>query len=136
MLRHDAAALRNAAAPLAVVTALVTLVAAVTAGGQGALGAVVGAVLVALFFGVDHVVVHRMREAEPLLTMGVVMALYPLKLIVLTVLMLLLLDVATMSMPAFAVSVVLGTTGWLAGHVHAVTSRRQLHVGPGGLSWR
>lgn len=136
MPRHDGTALRDAAAPLAVVTALVVAVAALRAGSEGALGALVGGVLVALFFGVDHIVAHRMRAAEPLLTMGVVMALYPAKLIVLTVLMLLLVDVATFSMPAFAVAVVLGATGWLAGHVRSVVSRRQLEVGPDGLSWR
>ncbi|WP_165865591.1 hypothetical protein [Vallicoccus soli] len=136
MPRHDAAALRSAAAPSAAALAVVAVVATVAAGAPGLVGTLAGGALVAAFFGVDHLVAARTAGLEPRLAMTMVMALYPLKLGLLALVLLGAADAPGLSAPAFAAAVVLGSLAWLAGHVRLVARRRTLVVEPDGLSWR
>lgn len=81
------------AIPTAVVTAVCAVVAALLAGGAGALGAVLGGLVVVLFLGSTPVVLEPLVAASPQLSLGVAVAFFGTKTVAATLALLLLFDV-------------------------------------------
>jgi ATP synthase protein I len=101
------------------------------AGPPGALGAVLGSLVAAAFFGAGAALMAGTARLDPTLTTIVALGGYVTQVLFLVVVLAVLRDAEWMAVPAFAVSVLAVTAAWLAGllrgHASAVRSSR-LHL--------
>jgi len=134
-----AAMLRAALVPTLLVGAIAAVVAGVAVGAEGVWGALLGAVLVLVFFGLGLVVLGRCAGIDPALTLVIALGLYAAKVV--------LIGGAFVAMDStgvlrgFADHLTLGVTAiactlvWTVGEtVAAVRSRQPAYdVDPGGV---
>jgi ATP synthase protein I len=130
MLTRPSALLRSPMLAVAMVTGAVAVVASILAGFDGLVGAVLGGVLVVVFFGADHVLRDRTRRTRPEHVMALALAGYAVKVLLLALLLVLLGDTTLFSRGAFAAAILLGATAWLAAEVRAFARARILYVEP------
>lgn len=120
--------LRGALVPTLVVAVVSMVVFALLGGSEGVLGALIGAVLVVVFFGLGQVVLGRSMGKEPAIVLFVAMTLYTAK-IVLIGGTLLALD-ATGALEGVADDLALALTtiacalAWTAGQIIGATRAR------------
>jgi ATP synthase protein I len=127
---HDVRILRGAAIPTGVVGVLVTVGAAVLAGGKGALGAVLGALLVAAFFSAGVVVIAWASRINPFAMLNVAIATYLVKIALLAGVLVAFADTTLFETRAFAAAIVACTVTWTAAQVRAFGQQKFLYVEP------
>ena len=112
--------LRGAALPTAIAGAAAAIIAGATLGSPAAVGALLGTVVVVIFFTVGQLILAWVLKHNPMMGMSVAMLLYIVKIGVLLGLLLLLVDVTAFNTKAFAMTVLLCTLGvacFIAGDV-------------------
>jgi ATP synthase protein I len=130
MQEHDTAILRGAATPTAVVAVPLVAVAAVTAGGKGALGAALGVLLVAVFFTIGVLVLGWASKINPLALMNVAIVIYLVKVVALLGVLLFFQDTTLFDRRAFGLAILVAALVWMAGEVRAFSRLKMLYVEP------
>ncbi|GAA2780318.1 hypothetical protein [Streptomyces showdoensis] len=130
MPSNDARLLLHTAVPTAAAGAIATVVSGVVAGGKGALGAVVGTLVVILFMGLGLVVLQRTAKKLPQLFQAMGLMLYTAQLLVLFVFLALLKDTSAFDFKAFAFTLLATTVVWVAAQARAYMKAKIMYVDP------
>ncbi|MTE21036.1 hypothetical protein F0L17_18310 [Streptomyces sp. TRM43335] len=137
MQSNDARILRGAAIPSACVGLAGVIVGAVVAGGEGALGAGLGTVLVIAFFGAGLHVLGRIGRKWPELLLGAGFLVYTTQVVVMLLLLKFLRGATFMDGRVFGLTVLACLLVWLAAQAWTQTRIKSLYVEPaesGGTS--
>jgi ATP synthase protein I len=117
-----------------VVTVLVGAAAAViggaTAGSKGVIGAVVGALVVVVFFTVGQLILGSVLRNNPQMAMTVALMTYLVKLGVLFVFIIIFADTTLFDTKVFAATVVACTVAWTTAEVWVFSRTKVLYVEP------
>jgi ATP synthase protein I len=130
MQANDVRVLKSAAIPTLVVGVVAVVVAQLTVGGGGALGAVIGTLLVAVFFSISVVAVSYAARVSPQMMAIAAMVSYLVKVIVIMVMLVTFGDTTLWNPQVFAWSVVVCTIVWTAFEVRAFIKTKMLYVDP------
>ncbi|MFD7712431.1 hypothetical protein ACFV6E_14555 [Streptomyces sp. NPDC059785] len=130
MPSSDARNLLQTAVPTAAVGVLVTAVSAGVAGGKGAIGAAVGAVLAILFMGIGLYVLQWTARSLPHLFQAMGLLLYVAQLLLLLIFVALFKNTSFFNPKAFALSLVIATVVWMAAQARAHMKRKLFYVDP------
>ncbi|QKW09182.1 hypothetical protein HUT18_25205 [Streptomyces sp. NA04227] len=130
MPSNDARNLLHAAVPTAIVGALTTVASGVIAGGKGALGGVVGTLVVIAFMGLGLYALQRTAKSLPQLFQAMGMMLYVAQLLLLMIFVAVFKDTSLFNPKAFAVSLVVSTIVWMAAQARAHMTAKTLYVEP------
>ncbi|GAA1923745.1 hypothetical protein GCM10009837_56220 [Streptomyces durmitorensis] len=130
MPSQDTRTLLQTAVPTAAAGAIVAVVSGVVAGGKGALGGVVGTVVVIAFMGLGMFALQRTAKALPHLFQMMGLLLYVLQLLLLLVFVALFKDTTLFNPKAFAVGLVVSTVVWMASQARAHMKAKILYVDP------
>ncbi|MDX3854668.1 hypothetical protein [Streptomyces sp. AK02-01A] len=130
MPSNDVRNLLHAAVPTAAAGAIAAAVSGVVAGGKGALGAAVGALVVMLFMGIGFVVLQRTARSLPQLFQAMGLMLYTAQLLLLFVFVALFKDTTLFHPKAFAITLVAATLVWIAAQTRAHMKAKILYVEP------
>ncbi|MFG2073666.1 ATP synthase protein I [Nonomuraea maritima] len=130
MQANDVRVLKSAAMPTAAAGVITLVVAALTAGFEGALGAAIGAVLVAVFFSISVVVVSYAARVSPQMMAIAAMLSYLVKVIAILVMLSAFGHSTAWNSRAFAWAVVVCTVVWTAFEVRAFVKTKMLYVDP------
>ncbi|MFF9374655.1 hypothetical protein ACF1BB_08960 [Streptomyces griseoluteus] len=134
MPSNDVRILAQAAVPTAAVGAIAAVVSGVVAGGKGAIGAVVGTLIVILFMGIGLYVLQRTARSFPQLFQMMGLLLYAAQLLLLVVFVGLFKNTTLFNPRAFAVVLVVATLTWIAAQARAHMKAKILYVDPGASS--
>ncbi|MFE0171729.1 hypothetical protein ACFWZ2_05385 [Streptomyces sp. NPDC059002] len=130
MPSQDTRNLLQSAVPTAAAGAIVAAVSGVVAGGKGAIGAVVGTLVVIAFMGLGLFVLQRTAKSLPQLFQAMGMMLYVAQLLLLLVFMALFKDTELFNPKAFAAALVVATIVWMAAQARAHMKAKILYVEP------
>ncbi|MEV0039870.1 hypothetical protein [Streptomyces sp. NPDC050804] len=130
MPSNDARILLHTAVPTAAVGVLATVISSVVAGGKGALGAVVGTLVVVLFMGIGLVVLQRTAKSLPHLFQAMGLMLYTAQLLLLFIFVAAFKNTSLFNPKAFALTLVVATLGWVAAQARAHMKAKILYVDP------
>lgn len=130
MPSQDTRTLLQSAVPTAAAGAIVAVVSGVVAGGKGALGAVIGALVVIAFMGLGMFVLQRTAKSLPQLFQAMGLMLYVAQLLLLLIFMSLFKDTTLFNPKAFAVALVVATVAWMASQARAHMKAKILYVEP------
>ncbi|MGW5656528.1 hypothetical protein [Streptomyces humi] len=130
MPSNDVRILAQAAVPTAAVGVLAAVVGGVVAGGKGAIGALVGAVIVILFMGIGLYVLQRTARSMPQLFQMMGLMLYAAQLLLLFVFMAMFKNTTLFNPRAFAITLVVATLTWIAAQTRAHMKAKILYVEP------
>ncbi|MFC8505963.1 hypothetical protein ACFU3J_26755 [Streptomyces sp. NPDC057411] len=131
MPSNDARLLLHTAVPTAAAGVIATVVSGVVAGGKGALGAVVGTLVVIVFMGLGLVVLQRTAKKLPQLFQAMGLMLYTAQLLVLFIFLALLKDTSAFDFKAFAFTLLATTVVWVAAQARAYMKAKIMYVEPG-----
>ncbi|WP_225804671.1 hypothetical protein [Streptomyces sp. NK15101] len=131
MPSNDARILLHTAVPSAAVGAVATVVSGVVAGGKGAIGAVVGTLVVILFMGIGQVVLQRTAKSLPHLFQAMGLMLYTAQLLVLFIFLALLKNTTLFDFKAFAFTLLATTVVWVAAQARAYMKAKITYIDPG-----
>ncbi|MEU7699129.1 hypothetical protein [Streptomyces sp. NPDC039028] len=131
MPSNDARILLHTVIPTAAVGAIATVVSAVVAGGKGALGAVVGTLVVLLFMGIGQVVLQRTAKSLPHLFQAMGLMLYTAQLLLLFIFLALLKNTTLFNFKAFAFTLLAATVVWVAAQARAYMKAKITYIDPG-----
>ncbi|MEW2317644.1 hypothetical protein [Streptomyces bauhiniae] len=134
MPSNDVRILAQAAVPTAAVGAIAAVVSGVVAGGKGAIGAVVGTLIVILFMGIGLYVLQRTARSFPQLFQMMGLLLYAAQLLLLVVFVGLFKNTTLFNPRAFAVVLVVTTLTWIAAQARAHMKAKILYVDPDASS--
>jgi len=132
MESSDARILRGAAIPTSLAGLAAIIAGLVLAGSQGAVGALVGLVVVLAFFGVSLMAISYSARVSPQILMPVAMGTYLVKIFAMLGLVVLLRDATWMNGRAFGLTVILCTIVWLVFEVRTFLRTKMLYVDPVG----
>ncbi|MFJ4778256.1 hypothetical protein [Streptomyces sp. NPDC088762] len=130
MRSDDVRSLLQTAVPTAAAGAVVAAISAVVAGGKGALGAVVGTLIVVLFMGIGLVVLQRTAKSLPQLFQAMGLMLYTAQLLLLLVFVAVFKDTTLFNPKAFAASLIVSTLVWIGAQARAHMKAKILYVEP------
>ncbi|MER7044105.1 MULTISPECIES: hypothetical protein [Streptomyces] len=130
MPSNDVRTLLHTAVPTVAAGVVAIAVATGVAGGKGALGAVVGTLVVILFMGVGLVVLQRVAKAYPHLFQGMGLLLYTTQLLLLFVFMATFKDTTLFDSKVFALTLLATTIVWVAAQARAYMKAKILYVDP------
>ncbi|WP_351223112.1 hypothetical protein [Streptomyces sp. NPDC002133] len=130
MLSNDARTLLQAAVPTAAAGAVAAVISGIVAGGKGAIGAVVGTLVVILFMGIGMVVLQRTAKQFPQLFQAMGLMLYTTQLLLLFVFMAAFKDTTLFSGKALAFTLLAATLVWVAAQARAYMKAKILYVDP------
>ncbi|WP_217555089.1 TspO/MBR family protein [Streptomyces sp. GbtcB6] len=130
MPSNDARILAQAAVPTAAVGVLAAVVSGVVAGGKGAIGAIVGTVIVILFMGIGLYVLQRTAKSMPQLFQMMGLMLYAAQLLLLVIFMAVFKNTTLFNPRAFAITLVVATLTWIAAQTRAHMKAKILYVEP------
>ncbi|KOG34416.1 hypothetical protein [Streptomyces resistomycificus] len=130
MPSNDVRILLQAAVPTAAVGAVAAVVSGVVAGGKGAIGAIVAAVVVILFMGIGLYVLQRTAKSLPHLFQAMGLMLYTAQILLLFIFMAAFKDTTLFNPKAFAVTLLVGTLAWIAAQAWAHMKSKILYVEP------
>ena len=128
MQAQDARLLRQAAVPTAAAGVLAIVLCSVLVGVKGFVGALIGSIIVLLFFGVSIVVVSRVAHKAPMLLMNAALATYVGKLLVLAVFLIAFKHTTFFNFRAFGFTMAGLTLVWLAAETRAVLKTKLFYV--------
>ncbi|GAA3076970.1 hypothetical protein GCM10017562_51610 [Streptomyces roseofulvus] len=126
----DARLLLSAVVPTAAVGAIATVVSGIVAGGKGAIGAVLGTLVVILFMGIGMLVLQRTAKKLPQLFQAMGLLLYTTQLLVLFVFLALLKGTTVFDFKAFAFTLLAATVVWVAAQARAYMKAKIAYVEP------
>ncbi|MFF4589689.1 hypothetical protein ACFY30_00320 [Streptomyces sp. NPDC000345] len=130
MPSNDVRILAQAAVPTAAVGAIAAVVSGVVAGGKGAIGAVVGTVIVIAFMGIGLYVLQRTAKSLPQLFQAMGLMLYAAQILLLFIFMAAFKNTTLFNPRAFAVTLVVATIAWIAAQTRAHMKAKILYVEP------
>ncbi|MFJ4469204.1 hypothetical protein ACIP2X_17170 [Streptomyces sp. NPDC089424] len=130
MPSNDARNLLQTAVPSAAVGAVTVAVSGVVAGGKGALGAGVGALLAILFMGIGLFVLQWTAKTLPQLFQAMGMMLYVAQLLLLLIFVALFKDTSLFNPKTFAIGLVIATVVWMAAQARAHMKAKIFYVDP------
>ncbi|GHF12146.1 hypothetical protein E5082_03685 [Streptomyces griseoluteus] len=130
MPSNDVRILAQAAVPTAAVGAIAAVVSGVVAGGKGAIGAVVGTLIVILFMGIGLYVLQRTARSFPQLFQMMGLMLYAAQLLLLVVFVAVFKNTNLFNPRAFAIVLVVTTLTWIAAQARAHMKAKILYVDP------
>ncbi|WP_448318192.1 hypothetical protein [Streptomyces sp. CO7] len=130
MPSNDVRMLTHTAVPTAAVGAIVAVVSGLVAGGKGALGAVVGTLVVILFMGIGLYVLQRVARSLPHLFQAMGLMLYTAQILLLFFFVAVFKDTSLFHPKTFAISLVVGTITWVAAQARAHMKAKILYVEP------
>ncbi|GGU44851.1 hypothetical protein [Streptomyces lavendofoliae] len=130
MPSNDVRTLLQTAVPTLAVGALATVVSGVVVGGKGAIGAVVGTLVVVLFMGVGLVVLQRTARSLPQLFQAMGLMLYTAQLLLLFIFLAVLKNTTLFDFKAFAFTLLAATVVWVAAQARAYMKAKILYVEP------
>ncbi|WP_214413547.1 hypothetical protein [Sphaerisporangium fuscum] len=130
MQANDVRALKSAAIPTIAVGLVAVVVAALLAGGAGALGAAIAVAVVAVFFTLGLAAVTWAGRVSPQMMMLAAVLGYLVKVVLLMVLLSSFADATAFSPRAFGWSVIVCTLVWTIGEVRAFLKLKMLYVDP------
>ncbi|MFJ3661556.1 hypothetical protein ACIPPM_13965 [Streptomyces sp. NPDC090119] len=130
MPSNDVRILAQAAVPTAAVGAIAAVVSGVVAGGKGAIGAVVGTLIVILFMGIGLYVLQRTARSFPQLFQMMGLLLYAAQLLLLVIFVGLFKNTTMFNPRAFAVVLVVATLTWIVAQARAHMKSKILYVDP------
>jgi ATP synthase protein I len=128
MPSNDARILLSAAIPAAATGAIAAAVSGVVAGGKGALGAVLGTVVVIAFMGIGLVVLQRTAKSFPHLFQAMGLMLYTAQLLLLFIVMALLKNATFFDFKAFAFTLLAVTIIWIAAQARAYMKAKIMYI--------
>ncbi|QDQ13688.1 hypothetical protein [Streptomyces spectabilis] len=130
MPSQDTRTLLQSAVPTAAVGAITAVVSGVVAGGKGALGAVIGTLVVIAFMGLGLFVLQRTAKSLPQLFQAMGMMLYVAQLLLLLIFVGLFKDTTAFNPKSFALALVIATVVWMASQARAFMKAKILYVEP------
>ncbi|MGW2557984.1 hypothetical protein ACWCXB_01820 [Streptomyces sp. NPDC001514] len=130
MPSNDARTLLQAAVPTAAVGAVAAVISGVVAGGKGAIGAVVGTLVVILFMGIGMVVLQRTAKQFPQLFQAMGLMLYTAQLLLLFIFMAVFKNTTLFNPKALAFTLLAATIVWVAAQARAYTKAKIFYVDP------
>ncbi|WLQ36306.1 hypothetical protein P8A18_24025 [Streptomyces castrisilvae] len=130
MPSNDVRTLLQTAVPTAVAGAVAVAISAGVAGGKGALGAVVGTVVVVLFMGIGLMVLQRTARSMPHLFQAMGLALYTAQLLLLFIFVAVFKNTSLFNPKAFAITLVATTLVWIGAQARAHMKAKILYVEP------
>jgi ATP synthase protein I len=130
MPSNDARILLQAVVPTAIAGALAAVISGVVAGGKGALGAVIGTVVVIAFMGLGQVVLQRTAKSLPQLFQAMGLMLYVAQLLLLLIFVAVFKDTTLFNPKAFAASLVAATVVWMAAQARAHMKAKIFYIDP------
>ncbi|MFF9074977.1 hypothetical protein ACF1BP_21490 [Streptomyces sp. NPDC014735] len=130
MPSNDARTLLQTAVPTAAAGALAAVICGVVAGGKGALGAVVGALVVILFMGIGLVVLQRTARSLPHLFQAMGLMLYTAQLLLLFIFVAAFKNTTVFNPKSFAITLVVATLVWIGAQARAHMKAKILYVEP------
>jgi ATP synthase protein I len=116
----------------AIVAAIMVAVSTAIGGRQGLIGALLGVALVAIFFGIDVVVIGRMARISPQAIMGAAVGLYLFKIIILAIAVKELNDSSFFNGKLFGFTALVCILAYCASQVIASIRYKTLYVNPDG----
>ncbi|MEV5440261.1 hypothetical protein AB0K80_30280 [Streptomyces sp. NPDC052682] len=130
MPSNDARTLAQAAVPTAAVGVIAAVISGVVAGGKGAIGAAVGAVLAILFMGIGLYVLQWTAKTLPQLFQAMGLMLYVAQLLLLMIFLALFKGTSLFNPRAFAFTLIAATLVWMAAQARAHMKAKILYVEP------
>lgn len=130
MPSNDARNLLQTAVPAAAAGVLAVAVSGAVAGGKGAIGAAVGALLAILFMGIGLYVLQWTAKTLPQLFQAMGLMLYVAQLLLLLIFVALFKDTSLFNPKTFAVSLVVATVVWMAAQARAHMKAKIFYVDP------
>lgn len=127
---HQRTLIRSAVIPAAVAAVLAIAVGTLARGVPGLVGAVVGALLVVVFFGAGLWVVLATADLAPVVSMVAALGSYVGKVVLFGLALALLKDVETLDRTTFALAAVAVALVWMVGEVIGVARARTPLVDP------
>ena len=124
MQTPDVRIARSAALPTALVTALAVLGWAVARGSTGAIGALLGGLLVITFFGSGALLSSAVRSMPPQSAMAIGLAGYTVKIALLAVFLVVFFDSDAFDGPAFGITALVASMVWLGAQLRAFTNAK------------
>ncbi|MEU1177534.1 hypothetical protein ABZ464_07775 [Streptomyces sp. NPDC005820] len=134
MPSNDVRILAQAAVPTVAAGAIAAVVSGVVAGGKGAIGAVVGTVIVIAFMGIGLYVLQRTAKSLPQLFQMMGLMLYAAQILLLFVFMAAFKNTTLFNPRAFAITLVVTTIAWIAAQTRAHMKAKILYVEPDSAS--
>jgi ATP synthase protein I len=130
MPSNDVRNLLHTAVPTAAVGVIAAVVSGVLAGGKGALGAVVGTLVVMLFMGIGMVVLQRTAKSLPHLFQAMGLMLYTAQLLLLLIFVAVFKRTTLFSPRAFAITLIVATVAWVAAQARAHMKAKIFYIDP------
>ncbi|GAA4296768.1 hypothetical protein GCM10023086_10560 [Streptomyces venetus] len=130
MPSNDARNLLQCAVPTAAAGAVAVAVSGVVAGGKGAVGAAVGAVLAILFMGIGLFVLQWTAKTLPQLFQAMGLMLYMAQLLLLLLFVALFKGTSLFNPKAFAAGIVVATVVWMAAQARAHMKAKLFYIDP------
>lgn len=130
MPSNDARTLLEAAVPTAAAGAVAAVVSAIVAGGKGALGSIVAAIVVIAFMGIGLYVLQRVAKSLPQLFQAMGLMLYTAQLLLLFVFVAMFKNTTLFNPKAFAITLVALTLVWIGAQTRSHMKAKILYVDP------
>ncbi|MET8342599.1 hypothetical protein ACFV6B_32645 [Streptomyces microflavus] len=129
-MQSDMRELLRIATPTAAVGAIATLVGGLLAGGEGAIGAAVGCVVVIVFMAFGMIALQWAAKAMPHLLQGMGLMIYSAQLVLLLVFILSIKNTTLFDLKVFALSLVVAVITWITVQTVRHAKAKTLYVDP------
>ncbi|MER5292275.1 hypothetical protein ABT382_09330 [Streptomyces pharetrae] len=130
MPSNDVRILAQAAVPTAAVGAVAAVVSGVLAGGKGAVGSVVAALVTILFMGLGLYVLQRTAKSLPHLFQAMGLMLYAAQILLLFIFLAAFKNTTLFNPRAFAITLIATTLVWIGSQTVAHMKSKILYVEP------
>lgn len=132
MQANDVRLLKGAAIPTLLVGLVVVVAAALVAGGKGALGAAIGALVVSVFFTLGIVAISYAGRVSPMAMMTAAVVTYAVKILIVMALLKAFENATAFEPKAFGWGAVVCTVAWTIGEMRGFMKLKMLYVDPDG----
>ncbi|MFJ9110425.1 hypothetical protein [Streptomyces sp. NPDC102283] len=129
-MQSDMRELLRIAIPAAAVGAIATLVGGLVAGGKGAIGAVVGCLVVILFMALGQLALQWVGRSMPHLFQGMGLLVYSVQLVLLLVLIMGIRNTSLFDLQVFALTLVASVIAWIITQTVLHARSKTLYVDP------
>lgn len=126
----DSLVLRRAGLGTVVSGVIVVIISALVAGSSGAVGAILGTILVVVFFSVGQFVLGAVLKSNPQMALTMALTLYLVKIGVLLLIIVLFADTTLFNTKTFAAAILTGTMVWTVVEVWIFGTSKVLYVEP------
>lgn len=126
----DSLVLRRAGLGTAVAGVIVVVISGIVAGSSGAVGAILGTILVIVFFSVGQFVLGAVLKSNPQMALTMALTLYLVKVGVLLLIIILFADTTLFNTKTFAAAILTGTLVWTVVEVWIFGTSKVLYVEP------